>query len=302
MKYSLFTAITFCALIVSTQAQAKKEPLRLKQTSQWNVDYANERCRLIRKFGEGEEQVFAIFDQFGPGEYFRLTIAGQPVKSPVAVGEVIIQFGPAEKEQQLAFYKGTLGEDPALVLHSLARFAPPSAAEQTAIDKAKKDEWIELAPLTPERYSAIRNLTISKPLRRTVILETGPMRKPLEEMGRCVDELMASWGIDVVRHKKLTRSVEPLTSPEKWVVSNDYPNKMLSAGQSAIVDFRLSVDAEGKPVSCFIQLTTRLKEFDNAVCGSLMKRARFTPALDEEGKPLASFYRNTVRFAIAPGQ
>jgi len=73
---------------------------------------------------------------------------------------------------------------------------------------------------------------------------------------------------------------------------------MLYAGQSAIVEFRMIVSDDGSPASCHIQSTTRPKEFDKAVCGSLMKRARFKPALDADGKPLASYYRNTVRFAI----
>lgn len=74
--------------------------------------------------------------------------------------------------------------------------------------------------------------------------------------------------------------------------------KMLMQGQPAIVEFRLSVGADGAPLSCHIQSTTRPKEFDEAVCGSLMKRARFSPALDAEAKPMTSYYRNTVRFQI----
>lgn len=296
MKHSSFTALALCALLISSQAQAKKEPLRLKQSSQWNVDYANERCRLIRRFGEGEEQVFAIFDQFGPGEYFRLTLAGKPVEPSATEGRVTYQFGPHEAEQDMGFYKGNLGEDPAIIFKGGARLAPASKAEQALIDKAKKGEWIELAPVSSERLDAIRTLTISKPLRRTVILQTGAMQKPMEAMGACIDNLMMSWGIDIERHKKLTRPAQPITSPGGWVTTQDYPSKMLNEGQSAIVEFRLSVDAEGKPTGCFIQLTTRPAEFDKAVCGALMKRARFTPALDEDAKPLTSYYRNTITF------
>ena len=298
MKHKILIAIIAVALPIASQAATKKQPLRLKQTSQWNVDYADERCRLIRKFGEGKEQVFLIFDQFGPGEYFRMIIAGKPVESSYTEGRVTYQFGPDEAEQDMGFYQGDLGENPALIYKGRARFAPPSQAEQALIDKAKKDEWIELAPVSPERMDAIRTLTISKPLRRNVILETGAMQKPMHAMGACIDSLMASWGIDIERHKKLTRPVTPLTTPDSWVTSRDYPEKMLDARQSAIVEFRLSVDADGKPTGCFIQLTTRPAEFDKAVCRALMKRAQFTPALDEDAKPLSSYYRNTINFAI----
>ena len=298
MLKKFFTVFALISIATSSQAQSAKGPLQLKQTSAWNVDYADDRCRLMRQFGEGDDKVFAIFDRYGPGERFRITIAGKPVKTAVENGEATIKFGPVEGEQKLAFYKGNLGEYPALVFQAQARVAPPTPLEQSAIDQRKADEWIELASVGPERESAIRNLTITKPLRRTIIMETGPMRKPLEALGLCIDNLMASWGIDVEKHKLLTQPVKPLTSPGRWIVSTDYPVNMLSAGQPAIVEFRMSVGTDGNPASCHIQSTTRPKEFDKAVCGSLMKRARFAPALDAEGKPLASFYRNSVRFAL----
>jgi outer membrane biosynthesis protein TonB len=70
----------------------------------------------------------------------------------------------------------------------------------------------------------------------------------------------------------------------------------LNAGQGAIVNFRLLVDAAGSVTGCFIQQTTRLKEFDDAVCKSISRRAKFDPALDKDGKPILSYYNNTVRF------
>ena len=285
-------------LTTPVAAQSNREPLRLKASSPWNVDYATDRCRLMRKFGEGEELVFAIFDRYGPGERFRMTIAGKPLKTAVEEGEATVQFGPTESVQKLAFFKGNLGEYPALVFQSQTRVAPPSLLEMSAIDKRKDDEWIELSPVGPQREGAIRYMTIGKPLRRAVVMETGPMRKSFEALNTCVDNLMASWGIDVEKHKTLTREAKPAENPERWVVSADYPLKMLSAAQPAIVEFRLSVGIDGKPTACHIQSTTRPKEFDNAVCKSVMRRAQLDPALDSEGKPIASFYRNTVSFRI----
>jgi hypothetical protein len=290
----------FAAAAICTPAsgQSSKEPLVLKPTSAWNVDYADDRCRLMREFGAGKDQVFAIFDRYGPDDEFRLTLAGKPFQRPQDGGRAIVQFGPAEAEQQREFYQGNLGELPALVFHSQMRVAPPTPSELAAIEKAKGDDWIVLAPVGSARESAIGNLTVGKPLRRKVTLEIGSMQRPFEALGKCVDDLITTWGINVERHRTLTQRVRPLVSPGRWIVANDYPFKMLSAGQPAIVEFRLSVDAEGRPSACKIQSTTRPAEFDEAVCSALMKRARFAPALDAEGKPLASYYRSTVRFQL----
>ena len=279
-------------------ALAAQPDLQLKHSSPWHVDYAEDRCRLMRQFGDSDDMVYAIFDRYGPGERFRLTIAGKPMRTWAESGVATIRFGPKESEQKLNFYQGNLGKLPALLFQAQARLAPPSPAEQSLIDNRKDSEWIDLAPIDQIREAAIQTLTITKPLRRTVVLEIGPMRKPFEALGKCVDNLMTSWGIDTEKHKLLMRPVKPLKSPGTWVVSSDYPLNMISAGQPAIVEFRLSIGTNGIPVSCHIQATTRPKEFDDAVCGSLMRRARFEPALDAQGQPLISFYRNTVRFAL----
>jgi hypothetical protein len=81
MNREIFAALAMLAITAPALAQSGKQPLVLKQASPWNVDYANDQCRLIRQFGSDEEKVFAIFDRYGPGERFRLTVAGKPVKT-----------------------------------------------------------------------------------------------------------------------------------------------------------------------------------------------------------------------------
>lgn len=278
---------------------ARPEPLTLKPSSSWHVDYAEDRCRIARVFGEEKEKTLLFLDRYGPGEYFRLTVAGAPVRTSRGKGEVTVQFGPAEKEQQLYFFNGTLDKMPALVFTSGARVAPPSDQELAAIAKRLPgDEWIELAPVNDARLKAITHLALSKPLQRPVILETGPMRAAFKASDKCIDNLMTTWGIDVEKHKSMLRMPTPQQTPARWVVSSDYPLKMLSSGQPAIVEFRLSVGADGIPTACHIQSTTRPKEFDDAVCESVMRRARFDPALDANGTAIASYYRNTVRFQL----
>jgi Gram-negative bacterial TonB protein C-terminal len=279
-------------------AQSVREPLVLKPTSPWHVDYADDRCRLARQFGEGEEQVYVFFDRYGPTEYFRLTVAGKPVKTSAEKADATVQFGPSEAEQKILFFNGNLGKMPALIFAGSMRVAPATAVEFAAATKSDDDEWIEFETISAERQKAIRYLAVGKPLRRAVTLETGSMRAPFLALDKCIDNLMTTWGIDTEKHRTLTRKTKPQQSPNKWVVSSDYPLNMLASGQSAIVEFRLSVGADGVPSACYIQSTTRPKEFDNAVCKSVMRRARFDPALDAAGKPLASYYRNTVRFQL----
>lgn len=298
MNREMLAALAMLATANPAFAQTKKEPLVLKPASAWHVDYAEDRCRLARQFGASNEQVYLFIDRYGPTEYFRLTLAGKPVKPMVEKADATVQFGPTEAEQKILSWHGNLGNMPALIFANSIRLAPPTPLEYAAATKSDKDEWIDYAPIDEARQKAIKYLTVGKPLRRPVTLETGSMRAPFVALDKCIDNLMTTWGIDTEKHKMLTRATTPQQSPGKWVVSNDYPLNMLSAGQPAIVEFRLSVGADGVPTACHIQSTTRPKEFDDAVCKSVMRRARFDPALDAAGKPLASYYRNTVRFQI----
>ncbi len=298
---SLLSALTL-SMLAFIPAHAA-EPLTLKASSAWNVDYANERCRLARTFGTGEKMVFLLMDLYGPSEYFRLTIAGKPLRTIATKGEATVQFGPIEQEQKLSFLSGNLGKEPALVFSGSARIARPSDAEALAIKKRKAGEWVDVQPISEDRKKAVQYFRIGKPLRNPLILETGPMRAPMAALNKCIDNLLVTWGIDIEKHKYLSQEAKPLQSPGKWIIWSDYPIKMLSAGQPALVNFRLNIGADGVPTACYIQATTRPKEFDNAVCKSVMRRARFSPAMDAEGKIVRIGFkdphdRNTIQRSL----
>jgi hypothetical protein len=299
MKSALHVILGFALLTpVGAIQAAKKEPLRLKPSSSWNLDYAEKRCRLARIFGKDDQRVIAFFDKYGPDEGFRITLSGEPMRVKSSDGEVWLQFGPSEGKQKIFFFSGKSGDNYALFLKSNVRIAGPTDAEQKAAKKKPHNDQTETPPIDPARYTAVRYIDIGKPSGNSVILETGSLSAPFAAMDKCVDNLMADWGIDVEKHKSLTRKATPTSDYRKWVVANDYPLGMLSQGQPAIVEFRLEVGTDGKPTACHIQETTRPKDFDDAVCKSMMRRANFLPALDAEGNALPSFWRKKVTFQI----
>lgn len=292
-------AIAFGLALYPSLALAAPQPLKLAPTSKWHVDYAEERCRLAREFGDGTTKATVFFDKYGPGESFRMVVAGDPVKTDVQQADIALRFGPVEETQRLFFLNGNLGDSNALVFGGDIRIAAPSASETAAINaKRRGDPWIDLAPIAPERYSAVRYMELGRPLRRPVQFETGSLKSAFAALDKCVDDLVTRWGVDIEKHKTLTRKATPVDNPGKWMVSSDYPTEMLMAGQPAFVDFRLSVGADGKPTACHIQATTRPKAFDDAVCQSLMRRASFLPALDAGGQPIGSWWRSRVRFQL----
>ncbi len=289
-KKSPFGSLVLLSLVATPIDAAEQVvvPLRLQSTSQWVVDFKEDSCQLRRVFGEGDNRTLIAFSRYAPGDQFRLVLAGAPIKT-LSRGRLTLQFGPGEGEQEVGYHAATADDGMfALVIHSAIRLSA---------DPKPTGDPEPLPPLGAAREKAVTFLKLKQGKKQPVILNLGAMDKPFAVLQSCVDDMVSKWGIDVEAHKTLLKHAKPAGNPGMWVTTSDYPMKMLGEGQSAIVEFRMDVDERGKPVGCHIQASTRPKEFDNAVCGSMMRRAKFEPAMDASGKPIRSYYRNTVTFA-----
>jgi len=70
---------------------------------------------------------------------------------------------------------------------------------------------------------------------------------------------------------------------------------------ASYVDVRLIVGADGKPTSCNVQLEVRDADFQQVACETLMRNARFEPALDAAAMPLrAATRRRSSTSCVGP--
>ena len=289
--FPIFIGLAWLAAAGTAQA-AEDEVLELAPTTPWNVHYADDYCRLARIFGTDKQKIIFSVEQDAPGDSFRMTLTGPMLDGPAHKGKASITFGTMP-EQQIMFFPGTVGEDqPAWIFGDSVRLKPYLAEEIASAE----DYGIRSEPVTEAEEAAVTSVLVGRPLRDPVRLKTGPMKAAFTAMRSCTDELLDHWGIDVARHRELSRWVTPIGNPAKWLHSGDYPRAMLAKSQPGIVRFRLSVGADGKPTACHIQRSTNSEGFDDAVCKGVMRRARFEPALDKGGQPIASYYVNAVRF------
>ncbi len=285
------------AFTVSAPVYAAKEILDLKPSSAWNVNYDVDRCVMGRAFGESDQQVLLMFESYAPGEAFKLSLAGKPVKFNEMNGEATLKFGPDENERKYTFTPGTLGKDNPAVFFSTVMIEGLNDDQIKLLMSNPQYRW---EPMGSAREAAIKMVSIKGPFRKNLALHINGLAKPFAALRACTDSLAASWGVDIAKHTRLKRVLTPTKSPSTWIVSKDYPEKMLMEGKRSIIQFRLMVDIAGNPTSCHIQQSNRLKEFDDTVCRALMKRARFEPALAEDGTPIASYYVESVFFQL-PG-
>jgi TonB family protein len=291
------------AALVSCAALAEEPaPVVLKPSSDWHVDYAADSCRLARTFGEGEQKSVMYFERYEPGDAFYFLVAGAPLKHERVNAKTSFQFGPGGREHTAGWTMGTLGElDPALMVNGLTLMPigdPKRASRRFDPKTAAQDTDIFGQEISPGQERTIEWLEIQRGKSAPVRFELGSMGPPMQALRACTDELMEHWGLDLDAHRTLSRAAAPASIPGNWLNSNDYPKDLLRQHKAGLVQFRLTVGADGKPTHCNIQRSTRPEGFDKAVCEGLMRRARFTPALDANGQAIASFWRSAVHFDV----
>lgn len=301
---SLGKGVIACALCLAqfhASLAKEKEPLVLSPSSKWNLNYADDSCKLARFFGTGDDRVAVIISRFESGNSFHLAVAGKPL-THFSADHITMAFGPDGGSLNRGFMAGSLGTFKPALFGSAAHLLKRDDNDETEDDNYNHEEHAAYtlrdlqAPPAADEEAAIQWLEVRQKARATVHIELGSMGQPMAAMRKCTDELMTHWGIDVAAHRQLANLPIPTKSPGKWLTSADYPSDLQAHGAQGIIQFRLSVDADGKPTQCHIQQSSRPAGFDRAVCKALMKRAQFEPAHTRDGKAIASYWRSTVKF------
>ena len=284
-------------------AFAKDRPsmVVLQPSSNWYLDYADGYCRLARQFGVGDHKTVFYLEQYEPDNRFTVLVAGPDfVAEKVHRGKLRFGVDGAEAlgERLKAKLMDGYGEGVSIGGMGLLPNANPLPGKRIpagSTDYQAPPSPTSLAPADVAHISYFELLEGDRPVAR---LELGRMSEPVKAMNACTEELLTHWGIDVVANRTRKRAPEPTTSPATWISYSDYPKELLREGREGTVYFRLDVDETGKATGCHVQQSTRPDGFDEAVCKSLMRRARFEPALGADGKPIPSYWRSSVSFQI----
>lgn len=286
MYYRLnVSSIALSLAFAGPAVAAKREALVLEPSSTWTVNYADDSCELLRDFGTDDKAVRLRFERFQPSETFRLSLIGAGLKTSGSLMTTIkLGFGKDKARlREVVALTGRSGPQalPILVTGAWSLQARPNEPAGAVTAGA---ETIAVDFLMIDQAGHDRDFK----------LMLGHMDKPMAAFRACTEELLTHWGIDLTAHKSLSRDVAPLSNPTGWVQSKDYPPGAARANKNAIVNFRLTVDAAGRPIDCAIQGGIADIAFREATCRALMNRARFSPALDATGQPLNSYFTSVV--------
>lgn len=290
--FSLSVAATLLALSITGQTGlVAKEPLVLQPSSNWNLDYADDKCRLMRRFGEGENSVEFLLEQAGPEPFYTMALFGEPARGSNRE-TMRIQFGPSEEMSERSFLSGKLkGKDTRFVImHGIHLAAPPKGAKQ--------GEFV-VVDIGPDREQAITTLSLKHGVRHPLTLQLGSMGEPMAAMRTCIADLMEAIGPveDDPNGKGKKANLTNIKKVARFIQER-YPMRMIKKEQGGVVGVRLMVNREGKASACQITKSDRPAAFDDMVCFGLLKIAEFEPALGPDGEPRIGTYTTSVRYEV----
>lgn len=159
------------AVLLPGTSPALAEPLRLAPSSGWTLKEYDDKCRMIREFGSGENALTLWIDKGGPGPGVNLTLVGRPVRNPYGA-YIRIGFAPGEQVERNFITATSSKGRPVLGLFGVQPVSLLADPEETSegkdtgdeesvdLTQASATEFVDEGTLK-KRYAAITALELS---------------------------------------------------------------------------------------------------------------------------------------------
>jgi TonB family protein len=291
MRYAVLAiAALSCSL---SAAPALAETQSLAPNGPWAVDFAEDKCRLVRMFGEGEDTHFLAFQQYWPANTAGLTVAGPQFRKFRSRARTDVRFFEAQSPFETKPFTGTVGEYGNGVIWSNIGLGQAVPETNTTGETGKPG----LPMFDPALAKQVQFLEV-KQGGQVVRLETGALDEAVAVLNQCTLDLLREWGLDPERH--LTAQSAPRWLNEEALVRRiiaNYPRDAAAQGEQGIMRMRVIVSAEGAVEECVILKATNTVRLDSPAC-EVMQRAQFAPARDANGEPFRSLFATSITYVM----
>jgi len=291
-------AIVAIAIAGLAPARAQDAPVVFSGSSAWAMDYADDSCRLTRDFSAGGETITLALERYQPGDSLYVTFASGAIERAPRQLFARLQFAPGAVrfESQFMGYELEDGRNYFAIGPVRLQAASVAADDSAQLQQAMNQRYAPADEVAAARR--INSLTVINGFNKDFVLDLGSMAPPITAMQACIDQLLGEWGLDVARHRTMTRPAVPAEDPQSWVTEADYPREARNRRSTGMSSVRLMLDATGKPTSCHVRERSRADTFNQAACRILMEKGRVEPALDAAGQPMPSYYVVDFQFQL----
>jgi len=266
---------------------AMTKDVSLEGSSNWLVNWAEHSCVLARKFGTADAPMWLSMRTYSPSYHFEITIAGKAVSQLQPPKSFTIAYGAGSPIEVRRYQVGRIAEyGPALIF----------SGEMAASDSDDSDEDGHDARLYPDApfEAQLDRIELMTPYRK-LVFNTGPMKRALDSLRQCTDNLVKGWGLDPAVQSSLSSRVKA-ENIRTWAqkIQASYPLELLSQNKEARVNVLVIVDEHGMPKNCDTWQAFDNTDFKVRACGIILRDARFTPAKDKDGRVTASYYTTVI--------
>lgn len=261
MLGAAMAAASFAAI----DARAEPEDAEwLQPTGKWEVEYADEKCRLLRRFGQGGAAVILEIERSLTLEAYTYGIYGRSVPAYSDFRWYRVEFAPQKFVRNVAAWP----------------FEAPGRTEKT-IKFEDEDGAISRAMHGDQR---IRISGRQLDLR----MQLGDIQPAIKALEKCHDDLLVGWGIDPDNARAIKQKPKPREA--HWIFYEDYPSAERKQRNEGTVTYLLTVSEKGKTSSCRTLHSSGFSNLDKTTCDLLLRRSSFYPARDAAGNAVASYY------------
>ncbi|MDY7097356.1 MAG: energy transducer TonB [Pseudomonadota bacterium] len=287
IRYVIAGFVSTLSFGSASAAQAKETVL--EPSSQWNVDFATDKCRLARNFGEGDARHLLFFEQYFPGKELGMTLSGAQFDRFGSRRRTNLSFRADQKPLRTEPFVGKVVGTGTAVIYSAVDL-------ETGQDFSNADKT-EFPQLDTDFASGVEYVKVQQG-GSTVTLKTGDLAEAFEVMNTCTQSLLEDWGLDPQKH--LSSRSMPVWKNERSVtrkIQSTYPSKALRVGEQGIMRMRVMIDEAGTVTDCTIVKATRVDALESPACRAMLT-AKSEPALDANGKPFPSYYATSITYQI----
>lgn len=259
----------------------KERAVRLEPASPWHLEFADDRCRLARRFDSPNGPGMVLFEQLAPGSRFDLTIAGPDFAS----------------SRQGSWFYGGMRSDLEMETISPLEYDIPGYENAITLGGVRIDDAISspngegrsiIAAIDPASAGLVDRIVLQRST-TIVSFETGNMKAPFEALNACSQDLVLEWGLDANVH----RAYRPPQMPDEKVYFTRLHHKLTTTpgneGHKSLLRVRAIVASDGSVTDCHHEFALSSGGAEPDVCRDILEM-QFEPATAPDGEPVASFY------------
>jgi protein TonB len=87
--------------------------------------------------------------------------------------------------------------------------------------------------------------------------------------------------------------------PARWFTTDDYPPRALREGAEGSTRIAWDINNQGRAENCRVLSSSGSADLDDASCRVILRKGRYSPALDQNGNPMkVTNQQRTVRWQI----